>query len=82
MTYEARCVRQYKSRIKTLKDGSLLIPLEMGLWDIFYGKGWTQTSRFRLYRLKRDKSLQLICLGGLQMSHELRETLLKECSHG
>jgi hypothetical protein len=80
--YEQRCINQHKSHTKTRPNGDKLFRIESGLWDIFYGNGWLNTSRFRIFKLKRDKTPQLICLSGLHMSHELREQLLKECAHG
>ena len=38
---------QYKRHVKTLADGSLLIPLGRGLFDIFTGKEWLNHSRYR-----------------------------------
>ena len=80
MSYEARCIRQYQAHTKKRKNGDLLIRIESGLWDIFYGQGFENTSRFRIFRLRGDKNPKLICVSGLHIPNDLREQLLKECA--
>jgi len=80
--YAERCVRQYKAHTKTLSDGAKLIRIESGLWDYFSGNGWGNHSRFRLFKLREDKTPRLICVSGMHMSPDLRNRLIKECGHG
>ena len=79
--YEERCIRQYKSHTKHRANGDLMVRIDSGLWDIFYGKGFENTSRFRVFKV--DKTPRLICVSGLHIPSDVREQPLKEClGHG
>lgn len=80
MSYEERCVRQFKSHTKKRSDGSLLIRIESGLWDIFYGSGWENNSRFRIFKLRGEKEPRFICISGLHIPNDVRTALIKECA--
>lgn len=71
---------QAATRMIHRKDGSLVIPIQYGLYDIFQGDGWDQPSRFRIVKFKGTKGAtrQLIQVSGNNLSTSLREQLLKE----
>lgn len=70
------------ARTKVLSNGSKVIPLQDGLFDLFQGEGWKHQSRFRIIKLKGaakgTPARQLIQVSGLTLSQELRNQLLKE----
>jgi len=39
-------------KVRSIKqeDGSLVYPIELGLFDVFQGKGWSRHSRYRRLR--------------------------------
>lgn len=80
MSYEARCVRQYQSHTKKRANGDLMIRIDSGLWDIFYGQGFGNVSRFRIFKLRGDAKPKCICVSGLHIPNDLREQLIKECA--
>ena len=79
MSYEARCIRQYQSHTRKRDNGDLMIRIESGLWDIFYGIGFGNSSRFRIFKLRGDSQPKLICVAGQHIPNELRQQLIKEC---
>jgi hypothetical protein len=79
MTYEERCIRQYKAHTKTRTDGSKLMRIDGGLWDLFQGVGFKNVSRFRIVRIRETGKRSLIQINGLNLSIPLRNTLLEEC---
>lgn len=70
-------------RIIRRKDGSQVVPIKDGLYDLFQGKGFENHSRFRVVKFrnnKGEKTAQLIHVSGIDLNRELREQLLKEMS--
>lgn len=79
MTYEERCIRQYQSHTKTRADGSKLVRIDGGLWDLFMGNGFKNHSRFRIVKVRQTGIRSLIQVSGLSLNPALRAELLKEC---
>lgn len=77
--YAERCVRQHKSHTKQRVDGSLLVRIEGGLWDLFTGNGFKNHSRFRIVKVKQTGNRSLIQISGLNLNPALRAALLEEC---
>lgn len=73
-------------RINT-PSSARIIPIQDGLFDIFQGDGWKHQSRFRIVKLRNQKwdgkrkdgqfTRQLIQVNGLNLSSELRASLLQ-----
>ena len=77
--YESRCIRQYQAHTRKRENGSLLLNIEGGLWDLFSGTGFKNHSRFRIVRMKQTGVRSLIQVSGVNLSPALRAELLKEC---
>jgi hypothetical protein len=77
--YEARCIRQYQAHTKTRNDGSKLVRIDGGLWDLFQGTGFKNVSRFRIVKVKQTGVRSLIQISGLNLNPALRAALLTEC---
>jgi hypothetical protein len=64
------------------KDGSKVIPVQDGLFDIFQGEGFKSQSRFRIIRFRdgrtNQSTRQLIQVNGINLSQAMRADLLKE----
>ena len=78
MTYEERCIRQYQGHTKKRADGSLLVRIEGGLWDLFQGTGFKNVSRFRVVKMKQTGVRSLIQISGLNLTPSTRAELLTE----
>ena len=77
--YADRCTRQYRSHTKKRTDGSLLVRVEGGLWDLFQGNGFKNVSRFRVVKVRQTGNRSLIQVSGLNLNPALRALLLEEC---
>lgn len=82
MITEQKQAAQAADRHINRTDGSKVIPIENGLFDLFQGNGWKHQSRFRIIKLRGTKvgtfTRQLIQVNGLNMNQALRADLLKE----
>lgn len=76
--YELRCIRQYQNHTKKRADGSLLVRIEGGLWDLFQGTGFKNVSRFRIVKMKQSGVRSLIQISGLNLTPQTRSELLTE----
>lgn len=76
----AQAAQAVARTIKT-SDGSLIIPIMDGLFDIFQGSGFKHQSRFRIIKLRGQKPgtfiRQLIQVNGLNLTQEQRHALLE-----
>lgn len=72
--------KKAQERMIHRKDGSLIIPIQDGLFDLFQGSGFANHSRFRVVRFRgvEGQTRQLYQVSGSSMSRELREQILKE----
>jgi hypothetical protein len=77
--YVVRCLAQYRSHTKKRTDGSLLVRVEGGLWDLFQGNGFKNVSRFRVVKVRQTGNRSLIQVSGLNLNPALRALLLEEC---
>jgi hypothetical protein len=83
MTYSELCVAKHKAHSRTRNNGDKLIYIEAGLWDIFYGSGWGNHSRFRIFQFRKGTEPRLTQLSGIHMPDDLRKQLLRELTnHG
>ena len=74
----ARNIRQYKAHTKQRQDGSYLVRIEGGLYDLFQGTGFKNVSRFRIVKMKQTGVRSLIQVSGLNLGPSLRAQLLDE----
>lgn len=78
-SFTERCLRQYRSHTHNRADGSLLVRVEGGLYDLFQGHGFKNVSRFRVVKLRSENKRSLIQISGVSLTQALRHTLLEEC---
>lgn len=59
-------------KVRSIKqeDGSLVYPIELGLFDVFQGKGWARHSRYR-----RLRSGTFVYVSGQQLSDSFLRSL-------
>jgi hypothetical protein len=76
--YTARCLSQHTAHTKKRADGSLLVRIEGGLWDLFQGTGFKNVSRFRVVKMKQTGVRSLIQISGLNLTPSTRAELLTE----
>lgn len=81
MTFTEICLNKYKAHTRTRTNGDKMVYIEAGVWDIFYGSGWKNHSRFRVFQFRKGTEPRLIQLGGIHMPHDLRTELLKEIAN-